>query len=135
MSRLHILSDGIQYEGCKVTKTAFLPPNIQPEPNHVFTSNFRFTRTAVRVLSSPVVSDSLGPHELEPSRLFCPWYFSREEYWRGLPFPPPGDLPDPGIKLTSPALAHEFFTTLPGKPKNEILSKYLLTSLSMTVVL
>ena len=34
--------------------------------------------------------------------------FSRQEYWSGLPFPPPGDLPDPGMELmslTSPALA------------------------------
>ena len=28
--------------------------------------------------------------------------FSRQEYWSGLPFPPPGDLPNPGIELTSP---------------------------------
>ena len=40
--------------------------------------------------------------------------FSWQEYWSGLPFPPPGDLPDPGIKPTSlmfPALAGRFFTT------------------------
>ena len=40
--------------------------------------------------------------------------FPRQEHWSGLPFPPPGDLPNPGIKLTSlasPALAGEFFTT------------------------
>ena len=40
--------------------------------------------------------------------------FSRQEYWSGLPFPPPGDLPDPGIEpasLISPALAGGFFTT------------------------
>jgi len=30
--------------------------------------------------------------------------FPRQEYWSGLPFPSPGDLPDPGIKPTSPAL-------------------------------
>ena len=30
--------------------------------------------------------------------------FSRQEYWSGLPCPPPGDLPDPGIKPGSPAL-------------------------------
>ena len=46
--------------------------------------------------------------------------FCRQEYWRGLLFPPPGDLPDPGIEpmpLVSPALAGGFFTTiLPGKP-------------------
>ena len=29
--------------------------------------------------------------------------FSRQEYWNGLPFPPPGDLPDPGIERVSPA--------------------------------
>ena len=40
--------------------------------------------------------------------------FSRKEYWNGLPFPPPGDLPVPGIKhmsLMSPALAGGLFTT------------------------
>ena len=40
--------------------------------------------------------------------------FSRPEYWNGLPFPPLGDLPDPGIKLLSaeaPALVGLFFTT------------------------
>ena len=46
--------------------------------------------------------------------------FPRQEYWSGLPFPIPGDLPDPGIETVSPAasaLAGKFFTTaLPGKP-------------------
>ena len=40
--------------------------------------------------------------------------FSRQENWRGLPCPPPGDLPDPETEptsLTSPALAGRFFTT------------------------
>ena len=37
--------------------------------------------------------------------------FSRQEYWSGLPFPSPGDLPGPGIKPVSPTLAGEFFTT------------------------
>ena len=40
--------------------------------------------------------------------------FSRQEYWSGLPCPPPGDLPIPGIEpssLMSPALAGGFFTT------------------------
>ena len=37
--------------------------------------------------------------------------FSRQEYWRGLPFPSPGDLPDPGTEPTSPALAGGVFTT------------------------
>ena len=33
---------------------------------------------------------------LSPTRLLCPWGFSRQESWSGLPFPPPGDLPDQG---------------------------------------
>ena len=42
--------------------------------------------------------------------------FPRQEYWSGLPFPLPGDLPDPGMELTSPALAGGLLTTeLPGK--------------------
>ena len=43
--------------------------------------------------------------------------FPRQEYWNGLPFPSPGDLPDPGIEPVSPALAGRFFTAEPpGKP-------------------
>ena len=46
--------------------------------------------------------------------------FSRQGYWSGLPFPTPGDLPDPGIQPASlmyPALTGVFFTTeSPGKP-------------------
>ena len=46
--------------------------------------------------------------------------FSRQEHWSGLPCPPPGDLPDPGIEPASPALAGRFFTTEPpGKPHNK----------------
>ena len=54
--------------------------------------------------------------------------FFRQEYWSGLPFPSPGGLPDPGIKLkspASPALAGEFFTTAPPrKPEIECGEKY-----------
>ena len=49
--------------------------------------------------------------------------FSRQEYWSGLLFPTPGDLPDPGIEpesFASPALAGRFFATAPsGKPQYE----------------
>ena len=65
------------------------------------------------VLSCSVPSDSLQPHGLWPARLPYPWGFSREEYWSGLPFPSSGDLPRPGIKPASPALAGRFFTTEP----------------------
>ena len=44
--------------------------------------------------------------------------FPRPEYWSGLPFPSPGDLPDPETEPPSPALAGKFFTTeAPGKPQ------------------
>ena len=44
--------------------------------------------------------------------------FSRQEYWRGLPFPSPGDLLDSGIEPASPVLAGRFLTTVPpGKPQ------------------
>ena len=44
--------------------------------------------------------------------------FSRQEYWSGLPFPSPGDLPNPGTEYVSPALAGRFFTAeSPGKVK------------------
>ena len=55
----------------------------------------------------------------EPVRLLS-MRFSRQEYWNGVPFPPPGDLPFPGIEPmspASPALAHGLFiTVIPGKP-------------------
>ena len=39
--------------------------------------------------------------------------FSREEYWSGLPFPSPGDLPDPGIEPRAPALWADALTSEP----------------------
>ena len=59
--------------------------------------------------------------------------FSRQEYWNRLPFPPPGNLPDPGIDPVSPVLAGGFFTgknSLPGKPC-AILSKLVVYPLSI----
>ena len=60
----------------------------------------------------------LWPHGLEPTRLFHPQDFPREECWSGSPFPSPGDCPDPGIESTSPALEGGFFTSEPqGSPR------------------
>ena len=47
--------------------------------------------------------------------------FHRQEYWSGLPFPPPGHLPAPGIKPASPALAGGFFTTEPPRKPSRSL--------------
>ena len=56
---------------------------------------------------------------LRPRGLYSPHYaplsmgFSRQEYWSGLPFPSPGDLPDPGIEPRSPALQTDALTSEP----------------------
>ena len=90
------------------------------------------TRESMYLKTRPQFSLSLGfqfPHVLFVYSLSCvglfetPWTtdhqaplsmrIPREEYWRGLPFPPPGDIPDPGIEPVSPALAGGFFTTEP----------------------
>ena len=47
--------------------------------------------------------------------------FLRQEYWSRLPFPSPGDLPDPGIEPAALALAGGFFTT---EPPGNILEKF-----------
>ena len=58
----------------------------------------------VRLFATPQIVASHPPLFVE---------FSRHEYWSGLPFPVPGDLPDPGIQLTSPALQAD---SLPSEP-------------------
>ena len=78
--------------------------------------------------SCSVMSDSFRPHGLEPTRnpptkeptrLLCPWGFSKQEYWSRLPWPPLGDLPNPGVESRSPALQIDSLPSEPlGKPKN-----------------
>ena len=64
------------------------------------------------------MSDSLQPHELWPARLLCPWVFSRQEYWSGLPCSPLGDLPNPGIEPRDPTLQADSLLSEPaGKPE------------------
>ena len=61
-----------------------------------------------------VVSNSLWPCRPWPTRLLCPWDSPGKNTGVGLPCPPPGDLPNPGIEstsLTSSAMAGRFFTT------------------------
>ena len=47
--------------------------------------------------------------------------FSRQEYWSGLSFPLPGDLPDPGIEAGSPALQAD---ALPSEPQGKPINSY-----------
>ena len=79
-----------------------------------------FTTHTILVLESnlPHVRAQSRPALCDPWTVACQaplsTEFSGQEYWGGLPFPPPEDLPDPGIRPTSPAspaLADGFFTT------------------------
>ena len=71
---------------------------------------FVYVLSGVRLFATPQTVAHQAPMSMG---------YSRQEYWNGLPFPPQGDLPDPGMEPTSlsPALAGRFFTTEPlGKP-------------------
>ena len=61
------------------------------------------------------MSDSLRPHGLQPARFLSSQGFSRQEYQSGLPYPPPGDLPNPGIEPRSPILQVD---SLPSEPSS-----------------
>ena len=59
--------------------------------------------------------------------------FPRQEYWNGLPFPSPGNLPDAGIEPRSPALQADTLSfELPGKPR--YLRVFSITSVGLTMV-
>ena len=61
---------------------------------------------------------TLGPHRGATLQAPLSMEFSGQENWSRLPFPPPGDLPNPGMEPSSHVLAGRFFTTEPpGKPE------------------
>ena len=73
-----------------------------------------FDNSEISIINSALVAVELCCSSLSCVQLFVtPWTvahqaplsmgFARQEYWSGLPFPPPGDLPEPGIKPTPPA--------------------------------
>ena len=66
----------------------------------------------VRLFATPWTSTYQAPPSMG---------FSRQEYWSGLPFPSPGDLPDPGIKPRSPTLEADALTSEP--PAEELYKK------------
>ena len=70
-------------------------------------------------------------------RLFCPWGFSRQKYWSGLPCPLPGDLPDPRIAPMSPATPALQVDTLPlshqGKPTGSPAASFPACSIHLLV--
>ena len=70
-------------------------------------------------VSRSVMSDFLQPHGLSME-------FSRQEYWSGLPFPSPGDLPNLGIDPVSPILqADSLPSVLPGKEEVKLYVDFI----------
>ena len=64
-------------------------------------------------ISHSVVSDSFATPRTVAHQAPLSMGFSRQEYWSGLPFPSPGDLPDPGMEPVFPELAGRLFTAEP----------------------
>ena len=73
-----------------------------------------YLESEVKSLSRVQLFATRGAHQAPPSI-----GFSRQEYWSQLPFPSPGDLPDPGTEPRSPTLqADALISAPPGKPLN-----------------
>ena len=66
------------------------------------------------------MSASLQPYGLTACQVPLSMGFSRQEYWSGLLFPPPGNLPNAGIEPATPALQADAFTTEPLVEKSTI---------------
>ena len=81
----------------------------------------------VRLFASPWTVAHQAPPSME---------FSRQEYWSGLPFPSPGDLPDPGLEARSPALRADALPSEPpgNQPENpkDLIKKLLELTNSLT---
>ena len=71
-------------------------------------------------VSCSVVSDSLRPPGTVAHQVALSMEFSRQEYWSGLPFPSPGDLPNPGIEPGSPALQADSSPSEPQKVRSAL---------------
>ena len=81
-----------------------------PHPKHCAVLCCAQSLSCVQLFATPWTVAHQAPH---------PWEFSRQGYWSGLPCPPPGNLPDPGIEPGCPTLqANSLPTEPPGKPKN-----------------
>ena len=112
-------------EGPQKTKNRITIWSSNPTPGHVSRQNSNKKRHTFPTFMCFMLCFMSSP----ASFIHTPWTvahqaplsmgFSRQEYWSGLLCPPPGDLPNPGIKPRSPALqADSLPSEPPGKPKN-----------------
>ena len=106
----------------------FLPTGPPGKPFFLLkdNKNFPLLDTIVVAVVQLLSCVPLFPNSMDCSRQAPLSWFSRQEYWSGLPFPSPGDLPNPGIQPTAHALAGRFFTDEPtGEHLDTILSLQL----------
>ena len=76
-------------------------------------------------VSRSVMSHSLQPFGLQPTRPLCLWDFPGQEYWSELPCPPPDDLPNPGLEPISPVSPALQADSLLSEPSGEAhISQY-----------
>ena len=95
---------------CSMTYDILAQPGIEPKPPALETQSLNHWTTkevpglvpqSCPTLCDPVTVDHQASLSMD---------FSRQEYWSGLLFPSPGDLPNPGFEPTSPTSAGGFFT-------------------------
>ena len=93
------------------------------DPGYLVWNQQRLMQVKVKVKSLSHVRLFATPwtvaHQAPPSM-----GFSRQEYWSGLPFPSPGDLPNPGIEPRSPTLQADVLTSEP--PGKNVLQWYIM---------
>ena len=96
---------------CVTAKSGFGESEIHHVPSFFFLTFYLI----FLLFSRKVVSNSFVTPWTVAGQASLSMDFSRQEYWSGLPFLSPGDLPDPGIKpaSASPAVVGGFFTTAP----------------------
>ena len=76
------------------------------------------------LLCRSVVPDSSRPHGLQPTRLLCPWDFSRQEYWNGVPLPSP--MHESEVTQSCPTLSNPMDCSLPGSSVHGIFQARVL---------
>ena len=110
-----------QQEEREAPDTAVFTPNASAHSDLIVLTFQYSSYKNERKKSCSVVSNSLQPHGLVAYQGPLSMRFSRQEYWSGLPFPSPGDLPNPGIEPRSPALRAD---ALPSEPPGKPYSLY-----------
>ena len=129
---MHSSSSGV-FSSCRVAASVLFKPGFQTQvavllgshhPSEISPFLPPMCQFYLLLFSHSVMPDSSGTVALQAP---LPMGFFRHEYWSGLPFPPPGDLPNPRIEPTSPSWQVDFFffltTEPPGKPcQNALIS-------------